>query len=27
LTDGGLIDYSRRAEIDRTPYVSSLSWC
>jgi hypothetical protein len=24
LTDGGLIDYSRRAEIDRTPYVSSL---
>jgi hypothetical protein len=27
LTDGGLVDYSRRAEIDRTPYVSSLSWC
>lgn len=25
LTDGGVIDYSRRAEIDRTPYVSLRS--
>jgi hypothetical protein len=26
LTDGGGIDYSRRAEIERLPYVSILGW-
>jgi hypothetical protein len=26
LTDGGVVDYNRRPEIDRTPYVSCLSF-